>query len=57
MEKDTIFKEFIGNLVSLFGENENDYTIKHFKCEEKLTQGTHKDLIQITILIEIEKNK
>lgn len=45
----------INNLILLLGEKQENFTIKHFKCEEKLTKGTEKDLIQITMVIEIER--
>lgn len=55
METEIKWKSMIKSLVELFGENQNDYTIKHFKCEEKLTHTGSTDQIQITIVIEIEK--
>lgn len=45
----------INNLIKLLGEKEENFTIKHFKCEEKLTKGTDKDIIQITMIFEIER--
>lgn len=45
----------INNLIALLGEKQENFSIKHFKCEEKLTKGIEKDLIQITILLEIER--
>jgi len=45
----------IENLITLLGEKHENFSIKHFKCEEKLTKGTEKDLIQITIVFEIER--
>jgi len=56
MEREIKWKEMIESLIYCFGEKHTDYTIKHFKVEEKLTQSGTKDLIQITLLIEIEKN-
>jgi hypothetical protein len=45
----------LNNLITLLGEKHENFTIKHFKCEEKLTKGTDKDFIQITIIFEIER--
>ena len=54
MESDKI-GSILNNLISLLGEKHENYTIKHFKCEEKLIKGIDKDLVQITIVFEIER--
>ena len=54
MENDKI-GSIVDNLIKLLGEKEENYTIKHFKCEEKLTKGKEIDIIQITMVIEIER--
>lgn len=48
------WNSLVENLVDLF-KTDKDYVVKHFKVEEKLTHAHQKDIIQITMVIEIEK--
>ena len=53
MENETAkWKDILGSLLHIFKDN-NDYTVKHFKMEEKINQVGDKDHIQISIIIEI----
>jgi len=49
------WNSFVESLADVFKAPSKDYSIKHFKVEEKLTHSGSKDIIQITMIIEIEK--
>lgn len=49
------WNSFVESLADVFKTPSKDYTVKHFKVEERLTHAHHKDIIQITMTIEIEK--
>jgi len=48
------WNSLVENLVDMF-KTDKDYVVRHFKVEEKLSHHGSKDVIQITMVIEIEK--